>query len=75
MAEERLQVINNHLKQSGICLTTSIVISLLFIKYKMDQLTGGLWPEPPIHDPVAVAYLIDPSLFECRLMRVDVEMV
>ena len=48
---------------------------LLFIKLRMDQFTGGLWPEPPIHDPVAVAYLIDPSLFECRLMRVDVEMV
>ena len=48
---------------------------LLFIKLRMNQFTGGLWPEPPIHDPVAVAYLIDPSLFECRLMRVDVEMV
>jgi inosine-uridine nucleoside N-ribohydrolase len=28
---------------------------------------------PPLHDPVAVFYLIDPSCFESRLMRVDIE--
>ncbi|GLC42326.1 hypothetical protein PLESTB_000659200 [Pleodorina starrii] len=28
---------------------------------------------PPLHDPVAVAYVIRPDLFECRRMRVDVE--
>ncbi|GLI71031.1 hypothetical protein VaNZ11_016148 [Volvox africanus] len=28
---------------------------------------------PPLHDPVAVAWIIRPGLFECRRMRVDVE--
>lgn len=28
---------------------------------------------PPMHDPCAVAYLIDPSIFEHRLMYVDIE--
>ncbi|EGC32708.1 hypothetical protein DICPUDRAFT_56928 [Dictyostelium purpureum] len=28
---------------------------------------------PPLHDPLAVAYLIDPSIFTSRLLRVDVE--
>ena len=28
---------------------------------------------PPLHDPCAVAYVIDPSLFETRAVRVDVE--
>ncbi|KAG2425076.1 hypothetical protein HXX76_013985 [Chlamydomonas incerta] len=29
--------------------------------------------DPPLHDPVAVAYVIAPQLFECRRMRVDIE--
>eukprot|EP00747_Dinoflagellata_sp_TGD_P220676 gnl/TRDRNA2_/TRDRNA2_92608_c0_seq1.p1 gnl/TRDRNA2_/TRDRNA2_92608_c0~~gnl/TRDRNA2_/TRDRNA2_92608_c0_seq1.p1 ORF type:complete len:340 (-),score=51.11 gnl/TRDRNA2_/TRDRNA2_92608_c0_seq1:53-1072(-) len=28
---------------------------------------------PPIHDPCAVAYVIDPSLFDAKLLRVDIE--
>ncbi|KAM9971746.1 hypothetical protein ACTFIW_011729 [Dictyostelium discoideum] len=28
---------------------------------------------PPLHDPLAVAYLIDPTIFKCKLMRVDIE--
>lgn len=28
---------------------------------------------PPLHDPLAVAYVIDPDLFETKFMRVDVE--
>lgn len=28
---------------------------------------------PPLHDPCAVAYVIDPSLFETRPVRVDIE--
>lgn len=30
-------------------------------------------PDPPLHDPCAVAYVLHPELFECQLMRVDVE--
>ena len=28
---------------------------------------------PPVHDPCAVAYLLQPEMFDCKLMRVDVE--
>lgn len=28
---------------------------------------------PPLHDPTAVAYIIDPSLFQTEMMRVDIE--
>jgi inosine-uridine nucleoside N-ribohydrolase len=30
--------------------------------------------DPPLHDPCAVAFCIDETLFETRLMRVDIEM-
>lgn len=29
--------------------------------------------DPPVHDPVAVAYVIQPGIFTTELMRVDVE--
>lgn len=29
--------------------------------------------DPPIHDPCAVAYVIDPSMFQAVAMRVDIE--
>jgi inosine-uridine nucleoside N-ribohydrolase len=32
------------------------------------------FPAPPVHDPVAVARVIDPSLVECVRTRVDVEL-
>jgi inosine-uridine nucleoside N-ribohydrolase len=28
---------------------------------------------PPLHDPLAVAYVINPSIFQTELMRVDIE--
>jgi inosine-uridine nucleoside N-ribohydrolase len=28
---------------------------------------------PPVHDPVAVAYVVAPQLFRTEMMRVDVE--
>jgi inosine-uridine nucleoside N-ribohydrolase len=31
------------------------------------------FPFPPLHDPLAVAYAINPSIFETELMRVDIE--
>ena len=33
----------------------------------------GFTHGPPLHDPVAVAYVIDPACFETQLMRIDVE--
>lgn len=32
------------------------------------------WTAPPLHDPTTVAWLIDPTLFETKAMRVDVEL-
>ncbi|HEY7358130.1 MAG TPA: nucleoside hydrolase [Ktedonobacterales bacterium] len=32
------------------------------------------FPAPPVHDPCAVAWVIDPTLIESRPMRVDVEL-
>lgn len=29
--------------------------------------------DPPLHDPCAVAFIIDESIFEYKLMRVDIE--
>lgn len=31
------------------------------------------FPSPPVHDPVAVAYVIAPELFSVERMRVDIE--
>ncbi|KAF2070351.1 hypothetical protein CYY_008338 [Polysphondylium violaceum] len=31
------------------------------------------FPDPPLHDPLAVAYLINPNIFKCKVMRVDIE--
>jgi inosine-uridine nucleoside N-ribohydrolase len=30
-------------------------------------------PDPPLHDPCTIAYIIDPSLFKCELVYVGVE--
>ncbi|MCX7828080.1 MAG: nucleoside hydrolase [Thermanaerothrix sp.] len=32
------------------------------------------WDAPPLHDPTTVAYVIDPSIFVTKPMRVDVEL-
>ncbi|KAK9827947.1 hypothetical protein WJX74_010965 [Apatococcus lobatus] len=32
------------------------------------------FPDPPVHDPCAVAYALRPELFQTKRMRVDVEM-
>lgn len=42
---------------------------VLFCKNSCPENEAG----PPIHDPCAVAFLIDPSIFEYRLMHVSVE--
>jgi inosine-uridine nucleoside N-ribohydrolase len=46
---------------------------------KLLQFFAGTYKEvfkfehPPVHDPVAVAYLIAPEAFKTELMRVDIE--
>jgi purine nucleosidase len=51
---------------------SKILIELLLF-FKSTYLTVFYMNDPPLHDPCAVAFVIDPSLFEYRLMRVDVE--
>eukprot|EP01111_Echinosteliopsis_oligospora_P009903 TRINITY_DN2994_c0_g1_i3.p1 TRINITY_DN2994_c0_g1~~TRINITY_DN2994_c0_g1_i3.p1 ORF type:complete len:299 (-),score=77.98 TRINITY_DN2994_c0_g1_i3:160-1056(-) len=44
---------------------------LLFFKKTYKEVFN--FEHPPLHDPLAIAYVISPDLFETRLMRVDVE--
>ena len=48
---------------------------LLFYKNRTEAWLDGERPEAYLHDPCAVAFVIDPSIFEYKLVRVDVEMV
>jgi len=49
-----------------ICIDLLLFFQLTYKKiFRMD--------DPPLHDPCAVAFVIDPSMFDYRLMRVDVE--
>jgi len=51
---------------------SKLVIALMvYFQKSYKELFGFLYP--PLHDPVAVAFCIDPSLFEKKLMRVDVD--
>lgn len=45
---------------------------LFFAKTYLDVFA---MPDPPLHDPLAVAYVLAPHLFKLRLLRVDVELV
>ena len=66
--------------------TTSILDSIKLLKTNFGQICIDLllffqltykkifrMNEPPLHDPCAVAFVIDPDMFEYRLMRVDIE--
>jgi inosine-uridine nucleoside N-ribohydrolase len=44
---------------------------LLFFAATYKSVFG--FDDPPLHDPVAVAYVVNPSLFKTRHMRVDIE--
>ena len=48
-----------------------LVELLLFFAQSYTSTYG--FPAPPLHDPCAVAYVIDPSLFEAQWMHVSVE--
>ena len=50
----------------------SQIITELLLFFKSTYKTVFFMPEP-LHDPCAVAFVINPDLFEYRLMRVDVE--
>ena len=48
-----------------------IVDLLTFFKQTYTDVFG--FPAPPLHDPCAVAYAIDPGLFAAKAMHVDIE--
>ncbi|WP_164925117.1 nucleoside hydrolase [Thermanaerovibrio acidaminovorans] len=43
-----------------------------FFSKTQEEVFG--WDAPPLHDPTTVAYVIDPSIFVTKPMRVDVEL-
>ena len=51
---------------------SNIVIDLLLF-FQNTYKTIFKMDSPPLHDPCAVAFVINPDMFEFRLMRVDVE--
>jgi inosine-uridine nucleoside N-ribohydrolase len=48
-----------------------IIELLLFFKNSNKELFD--LDHPPLHDPCAVAFVINPNIFEYKLLRVDVE--
>eukprot|EP01063_Lacrimia_lanifica_P020875 TRINITY_DN28152_c0_g1_i1.p1 TRINITY_DN28152_c0_g1~~TRINITY_DN28152_c0_g1_i1.p1 ORF type:complete len:339 (+),score=89.95 TRINITY_DN28152_c0_g1_i1:75-1091(+) len=50
---------------------SKIIVDLMHF-FEVTYLREFGFAAPPLHDPCAVAYAIDPSLFTCKLMRVDV---
>lgn len=51
---------------------SKIMIELLLF-FKSTYQDVFFMSEPPLHDPCAVAYAINASIFESKLMRVDIE--
>ncbi|RUS23081.1 inosine-uridine preferring nucleoside hydrolase-domain-containing protein [Endogone sp. FLAS-F59071] len=49
-----------------------LLVDLLLFYYETYKAVFGFKEGPPLHDPCAVAYVIDPSIFEVRDMRVEV---
>jgi len=45
----------------------------LLLYFKQTYKDVFKFDNPPLHDPLAVAYVIDPTLFKTELMRVDIE--
>lgn len=51
---------------------SKILVELLLF-FKTTYKNVFFMDEPPLHDPCAVAFVLNPEIFEYRLMRVDVE--
>eukprot|EP00455_Lapot_gusevi_P048370 TRINITY_DN6671_c0_g1_i1.p1 TRINITY_DN6671_c0_g1~~TRINITY_DN6671_c0_g1_i1.p1 ORF type:complete len:361 (-),score=105.99 TRINITY_DN6671_c0_g1_i1:39-1121(-) len=50
-----------------------LIVDLLLFFSQTYREVFGFMEGPPLHDPCAVAYVLRPDLFECKLMRVDVD--
>lgn len=68
-------LVTEHILESINSLSTSFstIMKELLLFFKSTYQTVFRMPEPPLHDPCAVAFVVNPDLFEYRLMRVDVE--
>jgi inosine-uridine nucleoside N-ribohydrolase len=53
---------------------TSRLVEELLDFFAMTYLTVFGLPSPPVHDPCAVAHVIDATLIQTRAMRVDIEL-
>ena len=51
---------------------TTIIGLLKFFAHTYDEVFG--LPHPPLHDPVAVAVLADPSIMKSRMVNVEIEL-
>ena len=65
-------VINEISRRLNHTVFSRIVVSLMLYFAKTYKDVFGFHDGPPVHDPCAVAYVINPNLFETRLLRVDV---
>jgi len=61
----------NRIKMMDSKFSTMIVDLLLFFKDTYKRVFD--FESPPVHDACAVAYVIKPSIFKTRFMRVEVE--
>ncbi|OLY81309.1 Inosine-uridine-preferring nucleoside hydrolase-like protein [Smittium mucronatum] len=67
-----LKMIQNRVGPSNERFSKMIQELLLFFKGSYEK-TFGFKEGPPLHDPLAIYYLISQGSFESKLMRVDVE--
>lgn len=51
----------------------SKTINSLLIFFAKSYLETFSMPNPPLHDPTAVYYIINPNAFKTKLMRVEIE--
>lgn len=58
---------------SSLATNLSFILVELLLFFQSTYQSLFFMEHPPLHDPCAVAFIVDPSLFEHRLMRVDVE--
>lgn len=61
----------NRIKSINTPFSELIIDLLLFFKKTYHDVFG--FDDPPLHDPAAVAFIINPNIFHYRLMRVDIE--
>eukprot|EP01132_Coremiostelium_polycephalum_P000962 gene962-1225_t len=60
------------IKNIGITPYTDTVCDLLHFFTKSYKALFDM-DDPPLHDPLAVAYVIDPTIFKTKLLRVEIE--